>query len=238
MGAVLSYSQHYPKPGGHPITDDIVRSLNEFTTYSAFAVAIGAFLLGAQKKMREPWVKPAVRRTLDVMREDAFASQSEHLQHYQRVTLFKARWFCWRACLSFRQPFGIWLVPFSRSGPNERSAAHFKVSADVDKAEGIAGCAFARDMTMVVENLPNVTKSNIGEKALLQYARLAFVDVEWVRKKRPKSRSLIGLPVRVGGKVWGVLVLDSRDTQFAEYESIIKSVQLGARLLTTILERN
>ncbi len=234
----MSYSQHYPKPGGHPVTDDIVRALNEFTTYSAFAVALGAFLLGSQKKMREPWVKPAVRRTLDVMREDAFASQGTHLQHYQRVTLFKARWFCWRACLNFKQPFGTWLVPFSRSGPIERSAAHFRVPSDPDRAEGIAGSAFARDMTMVVENLPNVTKSNIGEKALLHYAKNAFVDVEWVREKRPKSRSLIGLPVRVNGKVWGVLVLDTRDAHFTGYQSIIKSVQLGSRLLTTILERN
>jgi hypothetical protein len=240
VGALLAYSPHYPKPGSNPVRDFVLGQLIDLTPYTALTVAMGAFLIGAQRKIREPWVRPSIKKTLDIMREDAFAGQGQQLEHYQRVTLFKARSFCWNACWGLRWPFGTWLVPFARSGPSAagKSKAHFKVTSDPDKAEGVAGAAYARDMVMPVEGLPNVARSNVGEKALITYAKEAYVDLQWVREKRPKSRSIIGLPVRVGGKIWGVLVLDSRDPRFADYENVIKSVQLGARVLTVILERS
>jgi hypothetical protein len=116
--------------------------------------------------------------------------------------------------------------------------AYFLIPPDLDKAEGIAGMAYSTDSTVQVEDLPNVGGKSPKLQDLQMYAKKAYVDIEWLKKKQPKSRSLLGFPVKVKGKTWGVLVLDSRDRRIPERERVDKSLQLCSRFLTELLERS
>jgi hypothetical protein len=50
---------------------------------------------------------------------------------------------------------------------------------------------------------------------VVEYAAKGFVTKAWVEERvrlgQPLGRSFCGIPVEVGGRMWGVLVFDSRN---------------------------
>jgi hypothetical protein len=171
-------------------------------------------LQGVAKSVSPPWVWETVRAILDQLQRHAFPHVQGELQQYNRVTLFKhVRW-RWAAC---KWPWSGWLVPVERSGYTTRKTdTAFLAPDDGDRAEGVAGRAWAESGTVSKSNLPNVT-DNSPEEDLKRYADETFISVEKLRARlKAKKRvalSLTAFPVEVKNRVWGVVVFDSRSKQ-------------------------
>jgi hypothetical protein len=203
--------------------------------------SMGAAILAVIKKnVAAPWVKIAVKHILDEMRHHAFNSVANGPNFHHRVTLFRhVKSPCWRAACSLRWPFGGWLIPFARSGHlTQKISVCFRAPDQGDDAEGVAGQAFAQDVTLPVEDLPDVSTNACSETQLRNYARLTFVDLDWLREERSTARALIGIPVKVKGEPWGVIVVDSRATQIPDRENVVNAYVLIAKVLGEVLNRS
>lgn len=150
----------------------------------------------------------AVHGLLDQIRENTFKNEKFDHEQHARITLFKHVWFCWR-----RWPFfGGWLIPLERSGfATRKTDAIFRAPDDGEKCEGVAGRAWSRRAKVYVDTLPKLRKKNPppSDAEFDTYAQKSFCSVKKLRRKPPQARSLCGIPIEVGNKRWGVLVVDS-----------------------------
>jgi len=111
---------------------------------------------------------------------------------------------------------------------------------DPDNAEGVAGQTFVRRRTIPVSQLPEINAES-SEKDLETYCRRAFVPYEWVKKRlnnktpRAMPRSLLGIPVEVGGDPWGALVVDSRSEGEISRKSALNTARF--KTLTNVLSK-
>lgn len=177
-------------------------------------IAVGLFLAlstSVRKIVGPPWVWDAIHSYLDSFREYAFPDQPGDMLHEHRVTLFK--YVRWHWCLK-KWPWSGWLVPVERSGhTTRRTSASFRAPDDANEAEGVAGATWASKLAVPVVDLPDLSAEPSADD-VAQYARKTFVSKEWVeayiRRGRPLARAFLGIPVELGGKRWGVIVLDSR----------------------------
>lgn len=197
-------------------------------------LAILAGLLGLLRKhLGSPWIWSTVKFALDDIRKSAFADGESDGHHYHRVTLFKYVGWAW--CFR-RWPWSGWLVPVERSGHTTLSGVSiFKAPDSADNAEGIAGQAWARAKTVRVTDLPDLANSPSLED-ISRYAGKTWIATENAGRRLPKSRSLMGLPVEVKGRLWGVIVLDSRNPQGIKSD-VVSQFQSASRLLAKLLEK-
>lgn len=154
----------------------------------------------------------AVHDLLDQMCEHIFKNTTfEHEQH-RRVTLFKRR------ALHWKWPFvGPWLVPIERSGEATRKTdALFRVPDDGEQCEGVAGRTYSKRKIVYVERLPDL-RVKASSEDLQNYASRSFLDPKKMNPKRyPQACSLMGFPIDVDKKRWGVLVIDSVHPSFSQ----------------------
>ena len=136
-----------------------------------------------------------------------------------------------------RWPWSGWLVPVERSGhTTRRSHTIFLAPDDADQAEGIAGQTWAQNRVVVVNGLSDVNE-NPSREVLAEYAQRTWIAETWVlQKQRQHARSFCGIPVEVKGKLWGVIVLDSRNPQAID-QNADKFYRLIGRVLGKLLER-
>lgn len=133
---------------------------------------------------------------------------------------------------------GGYLVPFARSGhKTQKISVYFAVPDSADGAEGVAGQAFVQGTTLNIQNLPDVHRNNRTEADLDAYAKISYVKVDWLRREMSTARSLVGFPVKVLGKPWGAIVVDSRSDSIQNVDVIIKSYELVAAVLGELLAR-
>ena len=204
------------------------------------SLALGtAALIFIRKQIGEPWVWNAIHDFLDGYRSYAFLTLSQDPLHHHRVTLFRRRP-AWHPRCLFRFPIGAKLLPVARSGhTTQRSAAAFAVPDDADRAQGVAGQTWARWRTIILTDLPDVYAAQV-EETISDYAQKTWCSAKWVktriRRDLPLARSFCGVPVRVKGRHWGVIVLDSRDPTSLE-ESEEDFHELMGRTLGKMLER-
>ena len=148
-----------------------------------------------------------VHELLDQMCEKTFKNQNFDLPQHRRVTLFKHRKICF-----WRFPFfGGFLVPIERSGADTRKTGSiFKVHDNGEKNEGVAGRVWSANSNLYVPNLPEIG-GRCDPQALDDYAAKTFYPRNKLSglDKRPTARALMGIPVQVGNKKWGVIVIDS-----------------------------
>ena len=179
-----------------------------------------------------PWVWDTVHHLLDRFQEYVFEKESGPLHHH-RVTLLKYTRLRLRLC---RWPWSGWLVPVERSGhTTRRNRTTFLAPDDADQAEGIAGQTWARNRVVVVNALPEISE-NPPCDVLAEYTERTFVVVAWWQRHRQHARSFCGIPVEVKGKLWGVIVLDSRNPEGID-ENAIRFYSLIGRFLGKLLER-
>jgi hypothetical protein len=169
---------------------------------------------GAVKMISPPWVWETVRAILDQLQLHAFKQSRGGLQQHNRVTLFKHVGWRWARC---RWPWSGWLVPVERSGYTTRKTdTAFRAPDDGEKAEGIAGRAWAENGTVSKSNLPDVTETS-PDQDLQRYADETFITVDVLRarlkSKKQVALSLTAFPVEAKNKPWGVIVFDSRNRQ-------------------------
>ncbi|SRR6266550_690036 len=188
-----------------------------------------------RKLVGPPFVWETIHRLLHHVRDDVFGAHADPVQHH-RVTLFKhVRW-RWRWRFREDQPRRSgWLVPVERSGftPWKTKVAFWVPPNDPDAAEGVAGRTWVTQKPCEVSSLPDLRNAPIDQN-FEDYAKRTWVSVEWLRREPPDARSFYGIPVEIGGKPWGVVVLDSRRPNLIKGD---KSFRLLATVLGKLLER-
>lgn len=192
-----------------PFAREALLWIQDFAWYTYPLLSVLALLMQwMRQEIGAPWIWETVERALDDFRDYVFSAKKGDPEHHHRATLFKYR--RWRWCLE-RWPWSGWLVAVARSGhtTQEQIVAFRPYKRDPDRAEGIAGRAYARRRTLLVTGLPDL-ETDPSPQAYEEYAKSGGVTVEWLRKNQPKARSLCGIPVEAGGQPWGVIVLDSR----------------------------
>jgi hypothetical protein len=203
--------------------------------FTIFLLTIGLGLAQvARSQIGPPWVWEHLHMLLDSFQELVFGDEAGDLHHH-RATLFKRVHFGrgWR--------FGDWrgwLVPVERSGhATRKSKSTFRAPDNADKAQGVAGSAWAGKQTIYVEGLPDVS-GNASAEAVEQYANATRVPSKWLVKHKPCSRSFCGIPFDVKGKRWGVIVLDSRNEQITHKTALIDNFfKINGRYLSKLMER-
>lgn len=168
------------------------------------------------------WV--TIRKILEHIQKEVFDSLPDgEFAEFHRVTLYRYQRFClftgWRGKFSpwkdFNHPWSGWLVPVARAGPGKNPKTVFLAhSMEGKRFEGVAGATMLlQGGDLRIDRLPDVTSSANDEKIRL-YATETFVSDSWLRKRiatsKPCSRSFYSMQIEIGGKAWGVLMIDSR----------------------------
>ncbi len=188
----------------------------------------------ARSMIGPPWVWDAVHQVLDLFRGRVFRGEAHDPLHYHRVTLFKH--VGWRWCLE-RWPWSGWLVPVERSAHTTRTTkVVFRAPDQADRSECVAGQTWSRNKMVVATGLPNLQIAPT-DADFLDYSTRTWVAVPWLRREPPSARSFAGVPVEVKGKLWGVIVLDSRGENAIKTKSVTLYYRLVAPFLSKLLER-
>ncbi|MBV8214043.1 MAG: hypothetical protein JOZ08_12585 [Verrucomicrobia bacterium] len=167
--------------------------------------------------------------------------------HHKRVTLFQ-----YKKRITFRDDgptrhwyflgfdWSGWLIPVQRSGhTTRRTSTAFWAPDAADKVQGIAGVTWANNQRSVREDLPDISQNSSTED-LKKYADDSWLTVEWLEKKLVRKgsgwpRALYGIPVEVEGKLWGVIVLDSRDVKIPNLDRIDAFHETYAKILSRFI---
>lgn len=189
-------------------------------------------LEGARRVIGDPRIWGIVHDVLDQYRERLFEHADEDQVHEHRVTLFKR--VRWRWCMQ-KWPWSGWLVPVERSGhTSQKSHAAFLAPDEADHAQGVAGMTWSRNRVVYVKDLPDLSAA-ASEADFEEYARSTWMPLEHARGRRPRARSMFGIPVEVGNELWGVVVVDSRHPAILEPEAK-RYYSIIARFLGKTLE--
>lgn len=203
-----------------------------FLVPSALLVAWLAF--GVRRTLGDPAVIEVVHGLLTEYRNKVISDRSSGFEHHHRVTLFRHKeW----ALVSRKWPWHGWLIPEIRSGETTRNpSCRFRASSDnPDKAEGVAGLAWVSDRDIEITHLPDVSFPNATEAAVATYAENTGLDPATIRKMRPHARSFYATRVHVKNKLWGVMVIDSKNDTLrrrkidSEYAAIVPSLSVLLR---------
>lgn len=130
--------------------------------------------------------------------------EPEH--HVYRATLFKVRWF----------PFvGKWLGIIARSGDLYTDfRTVFSVNANVKAYNtGYAGeCWRMSGKTIIIEDaLPDQRLGPISDESQKAYQEKGWIESREYSRMSVKSVVFLATGIKVNGKLWGILVLDSTD---------------------------
>ncbi len=232
-----------------PVVWHVIEIVQKYSFYLYLfvgaVIAFGYFY----RRFGDPWVMEKLKFTLDQYQYKAFSASTAPTDH-NRVTLFKHTENClfakhWSA-KHWWKPWGDcprgsnYLVPFLRSGHlSQNTKAIFYAPDDSDKAEGVAALAWAAKRTVMQDNLPEL-KATSGDVAVRKYANRTNSNPDMVRKYlaegRPLPRSIAAIPIESGGKIWGVVVLDSRDPKGVTDEAV-NDYQVVISLIGQLLEK-
>ncbi|MEN6541475.1 hypothetical protein [Parvibaculum sp.] len=131
-------------------------------------------------------------------------------------------------------------MPVMRSGKtSKKTRAIFLAPDDGDKAEGVAGYAWASNTVTVADGLPALVATS-SDARINTYAQRTFCPTaivrEYVQQKRPLPRSIGAIPIEVNHEQWGVLVLDSREENGVTIE-LVNNFTLTVHAIGQFLEK-
>jgi hypothetical protein len=210
---------------------------------SAWAVVVvGPFVVGsvqwARRRFGSPWAWEAIQKILDEFRNEVFGElEADPLDHH-RVTLFRYRKFS--PFISDPRDWCHWLVAVARSDHlTKQRIRRFRAPDDGEQCEGVVGRAWRCSSWVIVTAAVPTLNANASDDEIELYASKTGVDHKWVRrqlqKRRPLAMSYAALLVRLHGKPWGVLVLDSRRSEIDV--SKLERFKAYGNLLTPLFER-
>lgn len=204
------------------------------------AVAILTIAATAKLKWSDLQANPQklyIDTVLDVLGAELWVRHPEKLRgplQRHRITLFElkrrsflTRWWDdkWTHRLVPRTR-----VPHSGRLPRRVWRVHEYYS---EKCKGIAGQVFANDV-LVSEKLPDLCGSNVSNDTFSDYARLSNDDEKAARRERYYAQRVGGVGIRIEGRRWGVLVLDSQDPHGID---LVRLQGVHARRVLTMLTR-
>lgn len=233
---------------------EVFTKIQAYSDYIYFALWVSLLISACYKRLGDPWAAEKLQFVLDRYQNGAFDKgkiPQDAPKDHNRVTLFRyQRIFAWWAVRHWtsktwvpwgdHSPFDNYLVPVMRSGHlSQRSRALFLVSDESDKTEGIAGRAWSTGNAVDVANLPEI-KNDTKQRTMTKYANQTFCPVRMVesyaRSNRPTPRSVVAIPVERYGKMWGVVVLDSRYEQGVSRRAV-EEYQMTVALIGHLLEK-
>jgi hypothetical protein len=177
---------------------------------------------------------PLVKALLNDFRNRLYP-QSTDPAHFHRVTLFRHAKWVWRWRAIKARALG-WVYIVERTGhTTQNSKTIFRACNDPELAVGVAGTTWTANQLTYFEGLP-ILRDESHESELAQYASKTNCSLDEIRRRRPQSRSLCGIPVEVKGRVWGVLVIDSRYAELPK-DRIESNHPIVAKFLGRLLER-
>jgi len=186
---------------------------NVFLTLPLATIAVA--LCGYQIRQFVPSsVQKGIKGLLDGFRRDFSVGGEDDLTH--RVTLFRHVNFSWRVCRHLKWPWHGCLVPFERSGEYRLKSSTVLVASknNPDRAEGFAGKVFKKRQCDAINNLPGLSKDS-SFPTIERYADDTNISADWIQNKIKNGfilpRSFWGIPVEKEGRIWGVLLIDSRN---------------------------
>ncbi|WP_281085133.1 hypothetical protein [Methylophaga thiooxydans] len=199
--------------------------------------------------MGDPWVWEKLQFILNEYQNKVFSEKANEPNHHHRVTLFRyTKWnlhtrHCtgkWYWPWGKHWPCSGWLVPVLRSGyTSQNTNIIFSAPDNADHAEGVAGQAWAKESAVILNELPSPSK-NGPKREIKNYCKVTACPHEIVDAKintgKPMPLSIAATPVEVNGKIWGVVVLDSRASDGVSRESIL-NYELTVALVGQLLEK-
>jgi hypothetical protein len=226
-------------PSFAPLKPSIIRVQSWIWWLSPLLILLAGVFTWIRKQIGEPWVWGAIHHLMNTYRDFVFSEEKQETKHHHRVTLFRHCPWYHPYCLR-RLPWGARLVPVARSGhTTQKTDTTFRAPDNADKAEGFAGKAWAKFATIIIDNLPDL-EADQSDEAIREYAKKAFFSEEWVRRRiaegRVNARSFCGIPIRVNGIEWGVIVIDSR-SPVAVKRVAEGQYEVMGKVLSKLLER-
>lgn len=193
-----------------------------------FLLIVTPMIEGFRRWAERQVLWPLVKALLEDFRNSIYPDSND-VPHEHRVTLFKHSSWVFRKKTILE--FGLgWVHIIVRTGhTTQNSRTIFRATNDPDKAQGVAGATWTINRLSYFEDLPDLS-ANPSEKAIATFAQKTSCPVEEIRRRKPRCRSLCGIPVEVKGRVWGVLVIDSRNSKLPKdliqthYYSVAKSL--------------
>ena len=171
------------------------------------------------EKIETNWLLSVIQSALTQFCDQMFGSlQGGKDEH--RATLFVRRGFAiWRTWpwRIDRHPWSGWLVPVVRSGhATQTIRSRFLAPDNAAKCEGIAGYTWRTRAIQTVTGQAALTAMS-SEADLEVYCQRTKTSMPWLRERLKAGeelpRALRGIPVEVDNKLWGVIVLDSKEPQ-------------------------
>ena len=243
VGSILKIEDAYFKS---PIFLGIISAIRNRAWWIILTFSvIGILAQVIRARIGTPVVWQTVQYLLDQYWEELFEKANGVVndpRYFHRITLFKHVKWHWGFV---RWPWSGWMIPVARSGHKTRSRiAKFRASSDApDKAEGIAGQAWAYERRVQIYGLPDINTDTVAETDIDDYASQGSVSRKWIEKRRGKKKShalsLLGIPVEVKNKPWGALVVDSRNPNEILNEAALKKQKYKSlvNILSKLLEK-
>lgn len=177
-------------------------------------LVMAGIIEGLRRYIGEPLQWKSIQAALEAIDKNVFKEYMNSTDCYHRVTLFRRDFF--HPCIRiypfyFRLawPWSGWMVPVARSGHTyQQMLSIFMAPDNAQKAEGVAGKAWACKATIEVHDLPDVSQNHSKEDENLYETRTFFPLNQYLRKQI-RARSFYGIPVYVDGEPWGAIVIDS-----------------------------
>lgn len=218
----------------------------EFIANTAFLTlpicTIASALAGARKRNKAlDGIERTVKSLLNDFRRSAFPEDDPEVDH--QITLFRHRKWGWKRCniLKGQMPWHGWLVPFERSGEfgQDSKTRFYAPMHNPEKIEGFAGKIFRNKNCEYIPDLPDLNSTNTGKKNRVRYANATNVSISWVNKriqsKQRFARSFWGVHVEVDGKIWGVLLIDSKASNLKGKNELKTEFRSTGLALNTLL---
>ena len=134
------------------------------------------------------------------------------------------------------KPYSGWLIPVCRSGSTV-AKTKFLANPKTGENEGVVGKVFAAQRSLTFPKLPRVIKAS-SERQRRKYAESTNCNTGMINALLAKCvndlppQSIGGIPIRVGEKLWGVLVFDSQSP-----EGVEETIDQNFRLTTGAIEQ-
>ena len=224
----------------NPVVIEVIKWVKHYAPLCSItlvpAIALSTF---AKRQVGEPWIWQAIQVILDNFQTYVFKGKNNNPQHEHRVTLFaRYPWwhpYCW-ACM----PWYDRLIPVARSGhATKNTTICFHVPDRGSKQSGVAGLAWYSNEVVLKTMLPELTAKTEIE-VLNDYADRTYVTVAFLQRRlregRCMPRSLCAIPIRVKGRPWGVIIIDSTEDKGVPSDASAEYVLIG-RAIEKLLER-
>ena len=230
----------------------VIEYLNDWSFLLYTLIIVLLLYAPLARRAGDPWLWEKIQYLIDGMRDRLWEDFENARMDEHRVTIFQRKSFVLflkRPGASMLWPYGKgchpwsgWLVPVLRSGHTaqvSRSIFLAPSGGTSHKVEGVVGKAWASKSTIIIDELKKIHRGS-APQTIKSYATKTFCDIgvvdRYLTQNRTPPRSIGAIPIEVHGKIWGALVLDSREPDGVTEEKT-NQFKLTTKLIGQLLEK-